>query len=110
MTGRLQFSPKTIHFIHLKRDFLHFVSVIHTTDKPNIDLMTILAFLEQFYHLLQKYFEIEVLTKNVILDNILLVLELIDECIDFGIVQVTINLHQGLHSCEGQCTKSYSRQ
>lgn len=76
-------------FIHLKRDFLHFVSVIHTTDKPNIDLMTILAFLEQFYHLLQKYFEIEVLTKNVILDNILLVLELIDECIDFGIVQVT---------------------
>ncbi|EJS43515.1 apm2p [Saccharomyces arboricola H-6] len=76
-------------FIHLKRDYLHFVSVIHTTDKPNIDLMTILAFLEQFYHLLQKYFEIEVLTKNVILDNVLLVLELMDECMDFGIVQVT---------------------
>ncbi|CAI4039361.1 hypothetical protein SMKI_08G0240 [Saccharomyces mikatae IFO 1815] len=76
-------------FIHLKRDFLHFVSVIHTTDKPNIDLMTILAFLEQFYHLLQEYFEIKVLTKDVILDNVLLVLELMDECIDFGIVQVT---------------------
>ncbi|CAI4063381.1 hypothetical protein SKDZ_08G0230 [Saccharomyces kudriavzevii ZP591] len=76
-------------FIHLKRDFLHLVSVIHTTDKPNIDLMTILAFLEQFYHLLQKYFEIKVLSKDLILDNVLLVLELMDECIDFGIVQVT---------------------
>lgn len=76
-------------FIHLKRDFLHFISVIHATDKPNIDLMSILAFLEQFYHLLKKYFEINVLSKNIILDNVLLVLELVDECIDFGIVQVT---------------------
>ncbi|CAI2018427.1 hypothetical protein SEUBUCD646_0H00410 [Saccharomyces eubayanus] len=76
-------------FIHLKRDFLHFISVIHATDKPNIDLMSILTFLEQFYHLLKKYFEINVLSKNIILDNVLLVLELVDECIDFGIVQVT---------------------
>lgn len=77
------------HYIYIKRDSLWFISVIHKCDDRYINLMMIVFYLDQFYRLLKDYFNGKMLTKNLIIDNILLVMELIEESVDFGIVQMT---------------------
>lgn len=76
------------NFIQIKRDTLIFLAVIHYTDSLT-DIMSITVYLDGFYQLLKTYLRQDALDRNIILDNVLLVMELIDESIDFGIVQVT---------------------
>ncbi|QLG74480.1 hypothetical protein HG535_0G03630 [Zygotorulaspora mrakii] len=76
------------HFIRIKRDSLIFLSAVHTSDY-DCDIMCVISFLDQFHLLLKKFLETPVLDRNMILDNVLLIMELFEETIDFGIVQST---------------------
>lgn len=73
-------------YAYIQRDSLFFISVI---DDDKVDAMETLHYLEQFYQLLKNYFNVQQLDKNLIQDNLILVMELLDESIDFGFVQVT---------------------
>ena len=73
-------------YAYIQRDSLFFISVI---DDDRVDIMETLHYLEQIYHLLKNYFNVKQLDKNLIQDNLILVMELLDESIDFGFVQVT---------------------
>ncbi|CCE64742.1 hypothetical protein TPHA_0I02390 [Tetrapisispora phaffii CBS 4417] len=77
------------HYVYVKRDALWFVAAIHYMDEKCMNLMMILFYLDQLYYLLKNYFKKELLTKLLIIDNALLVTELMDESIDFGIIQMT---------------------
>ncbi|QLL34284.1 hypothetical protein HG536_0G01430 [Torulaspora globosa] len=81
-------SAANFHFVHVKRDSLVFLAAIHTYD-AGANIMSISTFLDQFHFLLKKYLGVQSLDRNMVLDNVLLVMELIDETLDFGIVQVT---------------------
>ncbi|GMM58149.1 Apm2 protein [Maudiozyma humilis] len=72
-------------YVYIQRDSLFFVSVVGN----DADAVETLHYLEQFYLLLRNYFDVKVLDKNLVLDNTVLVMELLDESIDFGFVQVT---------------------
>lgn len=76
-------------FAHIKRDYLYIVCVTHESCDRICDYMTILFYLESFYQLLKSYIGVSSLDRNVILDNTLLTLELFEESMDYGIVQVT---------------------
>lgn len=76
------------YFVYTKRDSLIFLSAIHYTD-DNANVMMITAYLDQFYHLLKKYLGVVQLDKNLVVDNVLLVLELFEESSEFGIPQLT---------------------
>lgn len=76
------------HFVKIKRDSLIFLSAVHPSD-CNADIMSIISFLDQFHLLLKKYLGTPVLDRNMVLDNVLLIMELLDETIDFGVIQVT---------------------
>lgn len=72
-------------FAHIHRDSLFFVSLVGW----DTDVFKVLNYLEQFYQLLKSYFEVPALDKTMILDNLILVTELVDECVDFGVIQIT---------------------
>lgn len=76
------------YFIHAKRDSLIFLSVIHYTDE-GANAMMITAYMDQFYFLLRKYLGVTQLDRNLVLDNVLLVLELFEESSEFGVPQMT---------------------
>lgn len=73
-------------FLCIKRDSIIIVVLVERID---VFVMQVLHFMEQFYELLKSYLEVKALNKIVIANNSTLILELIDECIDFGIIQVT---------------------
>lgn len=73
-------------FLYIKRDSIMLVALV---DRNDLFAMEILQFMEQFYELLKSYLEVKELNKIVITNNSTLILELVDECIDFGIIQVT---------------------
>ncbi|QLQ80203.1 hypothetical protein HG537_0D02040 [Torulaspora globosa] len=81
-------STGNFHFVFVKRDSIGFVAAIYAYDSGT-NIMLVSTFLDQFHFLLKKYLGVESLDRNVVLDNVLLIMELIDETIDFGIVQVT---------------------
>ncbi|KAG0684069.1 hypothetical protein C6P40_003523 [Pichia californica] len=84
-----------ITFVFLKKKEVIFMSPVI----GDIDIMSHIAFLEKFSQLLQKYFKHYKLidskddTYNIkadlIKDNYILIYELFDECLDFGIPQLT---------------------
>ncbi|CCD23195.1 Apm2p NDAI_0B01610 [Naumovozyma dairenensis CBS 421] len=74
-------------FLHIKRDSLIFVSIIENNSMNS--LMIIFSYLEEFYKLLKSYLNVTKLDKGLLIDNFLLVMELLDESLDFGIVQFT---------------------
>lgn len=76
------------YFVHIKRNSLLFVSATQAYD-VSANVMLIVSFLDQFHLLLEKYLAVPILDKNMILDNVLLIMELIDESIDFGVIQIT---------------------
>ena len=73
-------------FVHIQRDSLIFLFIL---DRLDTYLMETLTYLDQFYKLLKDYFNIQKLDRKIILDNTTLVMELIDESCDYGMVQVT---------------------
>lgn len=73
-------------FVHIRRDSLVFLFIL---DRLDSCLMETLAYLDQFYELLKDYLNIKKLDRKIILDNTTLVMELIDESCDYGVVQVT---------------------
>lgn len=81
-------SANNFHFVHIKRDSLLYISGIQAYD-VTANVMLIITFLDQFHSLLKKYLAVTALDKNIILDNVLLIMELIDESIDFGVIQIT---------------------
>lgn len=81
-------SASSFHFVHIKRSSLLYVSVIHAYD-ASANVMLIATFLDQFHSLLKKYLAVSALDKNMVLDNVLLIMELIDESVDFGVIQIT---------------------
>ncbi|CCH59498.1 hypothetical protein TBLA_0B06760 [Henningerozyma blattae CBS 6284] len=76
------------NFIQIKRDSLIFLGAININDYMS-DLMSMSIYLDKFYYLLKMHLKTDTLNRNIILDNILLIMELIDESIDFGIIQMT---------------------
>ncbi|CCF55644.1 hypothetical protein KAFR_0A02060 [Kazachstania africana CBS 2517] len=72
-------------FTCIQRDTLYFVSSIDC--KTNI--LETLHYLNEFYILLKNYFNVKQLDKNIIMDNLVPILELIEESVDFGIIQIT---------------------
>ncbi|GAV54501.1 hypothetical protein ZYGR_0AM00390 [Zygosaccharomyces rouxii] len=76
------------YFIHIKRDSLIFLSAIHVTDE-SANAMTIAVYMDQFYLLLKKYLGVAQLDRNLVLDNVLLVLELFEESSEFAVPQMT---------------------
>ncbi|CAR30930.1 hypothetical protein ZYGR_0P02340 [Zygosaccharomyces rouxii] len=76
------------YFIHTKRDSLIFLSAIHGTD-DSANAMMITVYMDQFYLLLKKYLGVAQLDRNLVLDNVLLVLELLEESSEFGVPQMT---------------------
>lgn len=76
-------------FVYLQRDSLYFVAVVDSMDDKFANYMSIMAYLDQFYRLILEYAGLKTLDRRLILDNTLLVMELIDETIDYGIVQIT---------------------
>lgn len=72
-------------FIYIQRDSLFFVSLLECGG----NIMETLHYLDQAYLLLKNYFGVKALDKNLLLDNIILVMELLEETIDFGLIQVT---------------------
>ena len=81
----LRDGPDDQVYVYMQRDSLFFVSVVDAS----AGAMETLHYLEQFYLLLKNYFDVKELDKNLVLDNAVLVMELLDESIDFGFVQVT---------------------
>ncbi|EDO16812.1 hypothetical protein Kpol_1056p13 [Vanderwaltozyma polyspora DSM 70294] len=77
------------HYVFIKRDSLWFMTAIHETDDRITNLMALTFYLDQLYLLLKTYFNRSSLDRNIVLDNVLLIIELIDESMDFGIVQLT---------------------
>lgn len=73
-------------FINIVRDSLTFVAVV---DRLDSFIMEILTYLDQFYDLLKNYLEVKLLDRRLILDNSILIMELIDESLDYGVIQVT---------------------
>ncbi|CAB4256897.1 similar to Saccharomyces cerevisiae YHL019C APM2 Protein of unknown function, homologous to the medium chain of mammalian clathrin-associated protein complex [Maudiozyma barnettii] len=80
-----EYMYQSFSYVYIRRDSLFFVSLVDNT----VDIMETLHYLEQFYLLLKNYFTVKMLDKNLILDNPILVMELLDESIDFGFIQVT---------------------
>lgn len=76
-------------FVYIKRDTLYFVAVVDAADDAIANYLAILTYLEQLYQLFRDYVGVKVLDRNLVLDNTLLVMELIDETLDYGIVQLT---------------------
>lgn len=84
-----------ITFIYLKKKEVIFMSPVI----GDIDVMSHISFLEKFAQLLQKYFKHYKLIDSkddtydikaeLIKDNYILIYELFDECLDFGIPQLT---------------------
>lgn len=81
-------SAGEFHFVNVKRDSLVFLAAIHAYDS-RVNVMLVATFLDQFHYLLKKYLGVPSLDRNMVLDNVLLIMELIDETVDFGVVQVT---------------------
>lgn len=81
-------SAENFHFVYVKRDSLVFLAAIYAYD-AGANIMSVSTFLDQFHFLLRKYLGVQSLDRNMVLDNVLLIMELIDETVDFGIVQVT---------------------
>ena len=73
-------------FVHIRRDSLIFLAIL---DRLDSYIMNTLTYLDQFYELLKDYLNVKQLDKNVILYNTTLVMELIDESCDYGVIQVT---------------------
>lgn len=76
-------------FVHLQRDSLYFVAVVDSMDDSIANYMSIMTYLDQLYKLILEYAGLKTLDRTLILDNTLLVMELIDETLDYGIVQIT---------------------
>lgn len=76
----------TMTFIHIRRDSLFFLAVV---DRIDCFVMQVLTYLDHFYELLKNYLDVKSLDRRIILDNSILVMELIDESIDYGVIQVT---------------------
>lgn len=84
-----------ITYIYLKKKEVIFMSPV-TSD---IDIMKSMAFLEKFSQLLQQYFkhyklidsqdDVNAIKADLIRDNYILIYELFDECLDFGVPQLT---------------------
>lgn len=81
-------SAGNFHFVYVKRDSLIFLAAIHAYE-VSVNVMLVATFLDHFHFLLKRYFGVPSLDRNMIMDNVLLIMELIDETIDFGIVQIT---------------------
>lgn len=73
-------------FVHIRRDSLIFLAVV---DRLDSFIMEILSYLDHFYELLKSYLDVKMLDKRLLLDNCTLVMELIDESLDYGVIQVT---------------------
>ncbi|CAL9735959.1 adaptin medium chain homolog Apm2p [Monosporozyma servazzii] len=73
-------------FVHIRRDSLIFLAVV---DRLDSFIMEILSYLDHFYELLKSYLDVKRLDKRLLLDNCTLVMELIDESLDYGVIQVT---------------------
>ncbi|KAL3229182.1 Uncharacterized protein RNJ44_02269 [Nakaseomyces bracarensis] len=76
-------------FVYMQRDSLYFVAVVDSVDDNLANYMSIMTYLDQFYRLILEYAGLKTLDRTLILDNTLLVMELIDETLDYGIVQIT---------------------
>lgn len=82
-----------ITYLYLKKKEVIFMSPV----LGDIDVMSHMAFLEKFSQLLQKYFrhynlvdqDTTEIKADLIRDNFVLIYELFDECLDFGIPQLT---------------------
>lgn len=81
-------SNRDWYFIHTIRDSVLFLSAIHSFDE-SANAMMITVFMDRFYLLLKKYLGVAQLDRNILLDNVLLVLELFEESTDFGVPQMT---------------------
>lgn len=73
-------------FVHIRRDSLIFLAVV---DRLDSFIMEILSYLDHFYELLKSYLDVKMLDRRLLLDNCTLVMELIDESLDYGVIQVT---------------------
>ncbi|SJM87162.1 related to Adaptin medium chain homolog APM2 [Zygosaccharomyces bailii] len=76
------------YFIHTKRASLMFLSAVHFNDE-SANIMSIAVYIDRFYVLLKKYLGVTELDRTMVLDNVLLILELFDESMDYGIAQMT---------------------
>ncbi|CAN3374161.1 hypothetical protein DIURU_000900 [Diutina rugosa] len=74
------------HFIQHRHDDLIFVL---TTSNACENAMSLVVVLSHFKQILQRYLGPQSLMRDTIIDNFDLVYELFDECLDFGIVQIT---------------------
>lgn len=72
-----------------------------TVARTNINVMLTTVFLSQFYLILERYFKLKLthgtssdslgssVSRDTIVDNFPLIYELLDECMDFGVIQLT---------------------
>lgn len=100
--------------------------------KKNINAMLIVVFLHNFYQIMFRYLcnsknihnqleKVRQLDKDVVVDNINVIFELLDECMDFGIIQLTdynllkeyikveVNLPKGEEEEEEEVKKSKAK-
>lgn len=74
------------HYAIIRRDSLYFILVLQPSG--SVSPLSLIQYLDQMYHLIRRFLG-QKLNKINIKDNFHLIFELIDESIDFGIVQVT---------------------
>ncbi|RLV93664.1 AP-1 complex subunit mu-1-I [Spathaspora sp. JA1] len=85
--------PPVLYYHGISYGFIrcdHNIILLGVTPK-NINIMSLMIFLGKFYEILVEYLlhdQIK-LDRDLIMDNLTLIFELLDECLDFGIVQST---------------------
>ncbi|CAN3364968.1 hypothetical protein DICA1_F31076 [Diutina catenulata] len=75
-----------LHFIQSRHHDLIFLLV---STNPRENSMSLVVVLNDFKGILQRYIDKTELLKETIIDNFNLIYELFDECLDFGVVQIT---------------------
>ncbi|KAG7663434.1 uncharacterized protein J8A68_003086 [[Candida] subhashii] len=76
-----------ISYVYIRCD--NDIVLLAVTPK-NLNVMSVIVFLRDFYNILIHYLcENHKLDKDIIIDNLTLIFELLDECLDFGLLQMT---------------------